>query len=463
MGNAVRLFLSVRRARWFALAVFLVSVMAASLHVARAGEIRDGKLSIAILPFSGQAKVDGYGDALRQAVRDGFAQLRATNIIPAKTIAEAATGLGVSLIGDLTDEQRLALGRKLHARFIIGGTYTGVEDGVTVKAWLADVGAGSIVQMESVNTAPEAYLAAPHRVFLEALRQLDVRPTTLESKRLRQFFGDEPTTPEQYVRYAQAMWAEELSGYENHARALTLMFQATQADANFALGHLALARVLGTGSRWKAAGEVRAALSINPEMPDANRLLGDLLMAAPEHPFDKAIEAYQAALTQAPDDMQARVDLANARLGKGDADGAIREYRSALEWNPRDEQVHYGLGKLYNDKGSYERAVAELRRATALDPEFVDAWVSLGEVYEDKGLYEKAIDSYRRALAVQPNHSGATYDLALAYEHVNMPKAVEAWKRYIAQAEQSSTDQNWIGIARKHLQKLGREETATGR
>jgi tetratricopeptide (TPR) repeat protein len=421
--------------------------------------------ALAVLPFTGQAPRGGYGFVLARAIQDGLAQVRTITLLSPKRILAGANALGVSLDGELTEDQRLALGRALHVRGIVGGTYEVAEDAVVVRAWFADLsGHGEVIRNEVITTPTDTYLAAPQRILTDTLRRLDRRVTALEGQRIRQLFGEEPTSPEQYARYAQAVWAQGTGTDEDHARALALIVQAVEADPNFALGHLALAQILGNVSRWKATVEARAALAVNPELPDASRTLGDLLMAAPERPFDKAIDAYRAAVASAPDDLQARVGLANARLGKGDPDGAIREYRSALEFDPRSAQIHFGLGKLYNDeKGWYEKAVAELQQAAALDPDLLDAWVTLGEVYEEKGLHEQAIERYRHVLSVQSDHSGATYDLALAYEQVDAHKAIETWKRYIQLAESTHSEEEWVGIAHKHLDKLERREKPAAR
>ena len=449
--------------------IVLVLVLALVPHRASpAGELPlpdAPPLRVAVLPFTGQAPSAEYGFILSQALRDGLAQLRAVTVVPGHQIDAGADRLGIRLDGEPTDEQLLALGRALRVRAVLGGTYGATSEGVRVRPWIADLaGDGDVARGEAITAPTDTYLAAPQRILAEMLLRLDRRLTAWETQRIQRLFGDEPTAPEQYARYAQAVWAEERDTPEGHARALALLNQAVAADPNFALGHLALARILGVASRWTAIREVRTALAITPDLAGANRLLGDLLMAAPDRPYDMAMQAYQAALVTAPDDLDARIGLADARLGKGDVDGAMQVYRTAIAVEPRNARVHYGLGKLYYDeKGWYEKAVAELRQATALDPDLLDAWVSLGDIYEEKGLHEEAIVRYQHVLAVAPHHPGATYNLALTYEKVNVSQAIEAWTRYIAWAEQAPAEQEWVGIARKHLARLLRGETPPAR
>ncbi len=455
----------VTRALWRWGGIVLVLVLALLPHrESPAGELPAPDaptLTVAVLPFTGPAPSAEYGFMLSQALRDGLVQLRAVTVVPARQIVAGADRLGIRLDAELTDAQLLALGRALRVRGVLGGTYEATGDGVTVRPWVADLaGAGDVVRGEAITAPADTYLAAPQRILAAALHRLDRHLTAWEAQRIQQQFGDEPTAPEPYGRYAQAVWAAERDTPEGHARALALLGQAVAADPNFALGHLALARILGPVSRWTATREVRAALAITPDLAGAQRLLGDLLMAAPERPYDLAMQAYQAALATAPDDLDARIGLAAARLGKGDVDGAIQVYLTAVAAEPRNARVHYGLGKLfYDEKGWYDQAVAELRQATALDPDLLDAWISLGDIYEDKGLHEEAIVRYQHVLAAAPHHPGAAYNLALAYEQVNVAQAIEAWTRYIAWAEQAPAEQEWVGIAHKHLAKLMRGET----
>ena len=424
-------------------------------------------LAVAVLPFTGQAPTAEYGVVLRQALQDGLAQLRGMTVVPARQLLVAADRLGIRLEAEPTDAQLLALGQALRVRVVLGGSYDTTDDGVGVRPWVADLaGGGAVVRGAALTTPADTYWAVPPRILAEALRRLDRRLTAWEAQRVQRLFGDPPTTPAQYTRYAQALWAAELATPNGHARALTLLNQAVAADPNFALGYLALAGILGLGSRWTATREVREALAIRPELTGAQRLLGDLLLAAPapERPYDLAIQAYQAALATAPDDLEARLGLADARRGQGDVEGAIRVYRTAVATEPRNARVRYRLGILYADeKGWYAKAVAELRQATALDAALLVAWLSLGDLSQDKGWHAQAIACYQHVLAVAPHHLGATYNLALAYEPVNVARAIATWTQYLAWAEQASSDQEWVGIARKHLEKLVRTATPPAR
>jgi tetratricopeptide (TPR) repeat protein len=160
-----------------------------------------------------------------------------------------------------------------------------------------------------------------------------------------------------------------------------------------------------------------------------------------------------------PDYAEAFVGLGDARQAKGQYDEAIAEYRKALRLEPENAAVHFGLGKIYyNEKQLYHEAVAEYEQAIQLDPKFIDAHMNLADLYQEKGLYQEAIARYDQVLSIDPRHPGATYGLAMAYENVDPKKAIQQWEKYIELASTLPSEKEWVDIARKHLNKLKREE-----
>jgi tetratricopeptide (TPR) repeat protein len=215
--------------------------------------------------------------------------------------------------------------------------------------------------------------------------------------------------------------------------------------------------LFATNNRWKASGEFRKALQINPKLADAHKHLGDMLVTSPRRLYDQAAQAYTAALEIWPDYAEARVGLGDARQAKGQFDEAIEEYKKALAIEPTNARVYLGMGKIYyNEKQLYHEAVAAYQQAIALDPKLLDAHLNLGELYEEKGLYQEAVSRYDHVLSLEPKHPGATYGLALAYEKVDVKKAIEQWERYIELASNLPSEKDWVDIARKHLGKLQR-------
>lgn len=418
---------------------------------------------LAVIPFVGPAVgvPEGFGEALGEAVRHGLRQVRAVRLVEADAILGAGQRLDVPLADTLTDEAALRLARELGARGLLTGTYRLEGDTLKVQARVADTREGGQVQpMEETAGPLGEFLAGQEKIARQLLQQFQVPLSPHDERRLQAAFVKPTGSLEAYTLYARAGWLQGLNTREGHEQAVALFGKALEADQNFALAHFGLGvSLLATNNRWKASGEFRKTIQLDPRFSDAYKWLGDLLVNSPRRLYDQAIQAYQKAVELSPDYAEAYVGLGDARQAKGQYDEAIGEYRKALALEPENARVHFGLGKIYsNEKQLYHEAVAEYERAVQLDPKFIEAHLSLGDLYQEKGLYEEAVARYRQVLAMDPRHPGASYGLALAYEKVDPKKAIQQWEQYIELASTLPSEKDWVDIARKHLNKLMREE-----
>ena len=425
---------------------------------------------LAVLPFAGTAGTlpEGYGAVPSQGIRDALRQLRAVRLVDAGEIIAASKRLGLSLKPEgLEDDALVRLARELDVRGMITGGFAADGEAVTIRARLVDLaGAGRVLQGEAISGPASDYLAAPGRITRSALQQFQARLSEMDERRLETAFVSGTPSLEAYTLYARAGWEQGLGTAESLTQAQTLLTRALELDQNFAQARVALGVSLfatsaagAPSNRWKASQEYRKALQINSKLAEAHRLLGDLLVTSPRRMYDQAVQAYQAALEIWPDYAEARVGLGDARQAKGQFDEAIDEYKKALAIEPANARVYLGLGKIYyNEKQLYHEAVSAYQQAIALDPKLLDAHLSLGELYEEKGLYQDAVARYSHVLSLEPRHPGATYGLALAYEKVDVKKAMEEWARYIELASGLPSEKDWVDIAKKHLGKLQRGE-----
>jgi tetratricopeptide (TPR) repeat protein len=421
------------------------------------------KVPLAVIPFTGSAAgvPEGFGEALSEAIRHGLRQVRTVRLVESDSILGSGQRLNVSLADVLADEGAIRLARDLQVRGLVAGTYALDGDTLRVQAKVADTRDGGQVFLGEEITGPLAeFLANQGRIARHLLQHFQVRLTPNDAQRLQGAFAKPTGSPEAYTLYARAMWQQGLRTREGHEQAIALFGKALEADQNFALAHFALGvSLFATNNRWKASGELRKAIQLDASFTDAYKWLGDLLVNSPRRLYDQAIQAYLKAVELSPDYAEAFVGLGDARQAKGQHDEAIAEYRKALQLEPENARVHFGLGKIYyNEKQLYHEAVAEYEWAIRLDPRFLEAHLSLGEIYEEKGLYKDAIARFSHVLSVDPRHPGATYGLALAYEKVDAKKAIQQWERYIELASTLPSEKDWVDIARKHLNKLQREQ-----
>jgi len=421
------------------------------------------RVGIAVIPFSGPADglPEGYGFAPSQAIRHALQQVRGVRLVDSADIVASSGRLDLALAEGLADDALIRLARDLQVRGLIAGSYATDGDAVKIQARLVDMaGQGRVIRGEPIVGPASEFLAASGRITRTAVQQFRVRLTEPDERRLETAFAGGSASLEAYVPYARAAWEQGLGTKDAHERAVGLLTKALEADQNFAQARVALGKSLyATNNRWKANGEFRKALQINPKLAEAQKLLGDMLVMSPRRLYDQAVQAYTTALEIWPDYAEARVGLGDARQAKGQFDEAIEEYKKALAIEPASARVYLGMGKIYyNEKQLYHEAVTAYQQAIALDPKLLDAHLSLGELYEEKGLYEEAVARYSHVLSLEPAHPGATYGLALAYEKVDVKKAIEQWERYIELATNLPSEKDWVDIAKKHLGKLQRGE-----
>ncbi|MGB0506648.1 MAG: tetratricopeptide repeat protein [Pikeienuella sp.] len=126
----------------------------------------------------------------------------------------------------------------------------------------------------------------------------------------------------------------------------------------------------GMAKSFAAAGQLEQALATLDGAPEA--VQADAVVAAARAQIELAIEAadagetgeLRAKLEANPDDHQARLDLATALMGAGDADGAISElldlFRRDREWN--DGAAKAQLFKIFDSLGEKDPAALKGRR-----------------------------------------------------------------------------------------------------
>ncbi len=84
--------------------------------------------------------------------------------------------------------------------------------------------------------------------------------------------------------------------------------------------------------------------------------------------WDKAIKAYQSALTIEPKNVDVRTDLAIALFRSGQLDAAIAEGQKATQTNPNHALAHFNLGVFLSSAGRGDEAAKEWNAYLKLEP-----------------------------------------------------------------------------------------------
>ncbi len=178
----------------------------------------------------------------------------------------------------------------------------------------------------------------------------------------------------------------------------------------------AQARELQTVVRLLQAGHASDALAIGRRLaaqatraPDAYQLLG--MCHAEAGNIEDAEQAFQHALTLAPEHPLVLVNYATMLRKAGRVDAALAALRRAVAAAPDVAKGWSELGGTAFAAGLHREALLALQRAVALQPGSVPDWLVLGNAARAAGDVVAAEAALRRVLALAPGHGQASMQL----------------------------------------------------
>ncbi|MGF1466963.1 MAG: tetratricopeptide repeat protein [Sandaracinaceae bacterium] len=283
------------------------------------------------------------------------------------------------------------------------------------------------------------------------------------------------------------------------------------------------------GDHEAAIRELRMALELEPDLPPALFSLGVAYRSAghlndaeitfnrlaaldPSHPglemergrlaeargrSDEAVEAYEAALEQQPDDPELLLRLAIAEVGaqhldeaeehlrrvrqlrvgnaeaqhysgrvaflKGDPDTAVRYFREAIRLAPERPEFHFWAARAALRLGAAHlpEALREAEQAIALDQNYASGYWMRGSVRLAQGRTTDALRDLHRALAQDPAPVEARAALGDAYEQLGRRReAALAYEQVIEEAPDEGFFHYRLGVLKMDLGDRGGGESA---
>ncbi len=173
--------------------------------------------------------------------------------------------------------------------------------------------------------------------------------------------------------------------------------------ARWASAHLLAGSVLRL--RYDLDGARRAyeqALALDSKVLWAHTYLGWIFII--QGRVDEAAQAFQTALQRDPRSAEAVAGLGYVALAKQDFQTASSTFRRATDINPRENAGYSGLGwTLALGYNSPIEAEPMFRRALEIFPNDSSAWRGLGITQFRRGQFEPALTSFQSATRVAPN------------------------------------------------------------
>ena len=197
----------------------------------------------------------------------------------------------------------------------------------------------------------------------------------------------------------------------------------------------------------------------------------------------------EAALRDRPDDLQARVALANLKAMRGDRDGAealctgdspellrlkgwlLLEgqrhgeaalcYERIVAADPGDWEIWNNLGNARRSAGDLEGAVEALARARQLRPGLAAVQLNYAMGLAAAGRLEESVDPYSAAARLEPGNAPLQLELGKLLRHLGRHgEAVELLRRAAALVPDSAEARLELGRAQAALGELDSAESA---
>lgn len=316
---------------------------------------------LAILPF--QNLRDDAGDnflgfSLADAVINKLGYVSALIVRPSYAVQRYKT--------QPTDFAKVA--SDLNVDTVLTGTFLHEDEDLRIACQLVDVKTQNILWKGSFDLKYEKLLTVQDEVARQVVDGLELTLSPYEAERLR---PEGPINPAAYEYYLRGV---DLYAKNDFPLSIKMLEKSTELAPGYAPSWAALGKSYSANASFQFGG-------------------GEY--------YHKAQSAFERALTLQPDQINARIYMANMFTDTGRVEKAVPLLRDALRVNPNDAETHWELGYAYRFAGMLQQSIAECELARQLDP-----GVKLTSSALNSYLY---VGEYDRFLESLPN----TDDIAL--------------------------------------------------
>jgi|TARA_R100000501_G_scaffold17911_1_gene34567 putative PEP-CTERM system TPR-repeat lipoprotein len=151
-----------------------------------------------------------------------------------------------------------------------------------------------------------------------------------------------------------------------------------------------------------------------PDLPIGWNLRGGAYLGLGDR--DKAESSFRSALKRKPDYAEARRNLSQLLIAKGDARGAKAQLRRVIADNPKDTQALMVLGELAGMEGDRKEQLEWLRQAATIDRGAAGPRIALTEAYMAANQESNASNEANALLRDFPQNGDALLTAARVYE-----------------------------------------------
>lgn len=249
--------------------------------------------------------------------------------------------------------------RELNVNTLLTGGFVKEGDDLRITAQLVDVTTNEILWRGEMDLKYENLLSVQDRVAQQIIDGLQLRLSPDESKRLKL---DEPRSPLAYEFYLRGV---DLYSTSQFQLAREMLEKSVEIDPDYALAWAHLGTTYAASASFQFGGREF---------------------------YRKAREAYERALVLNPEQIEARIFMANTLTDTNGVEQSVPMLRKALETNPNTALAHWELSYAYRFAGMLEASISEGELARRIDPG-VKLNSSAFNSYLYIGQYEKFLQS----------------------------------------------------------------------
>src|SRR6202171_70413 len=390
-------------------------------HWTQPENLADEKVRIVVLPFnytSGEAKPDYITVGLADVIRTTLGQ-----IDPPHLGVIAATSSKIVANQAIPD-----IGRTLNVKYALEGSVQRAGNQVRIDVQLIQVSDETHLWADSFTRELSDVLQVESDVSAAIARQilatLPVPPSPQPPPPLRPgtVHASTPEITKSRHAYHQGKFAY---GSRGDLRGSIVFFeQAIHDDPSYAEAYAGLAEataILGQvpndgipprEAKPKARETRQRALHINPRLPEAHAVLGNMAMSY-DWDLPTAEKELRRAIELNPNDPVAHEWFCHLLIVEGRNAEALSEVRQALDLDPVAPLYHTVLAETYYYGRDYDAAIDEAQQVVRLHPDFPLAQFWLGSAYREKKMYPQAVETFQRARQL----SGDNPAMLMAYGH----------------------------------------------
>jgi len=215
------------------------------------------------------------------------------------------------------------------------------------------------------------------------------------------------------------------------------------------------------GDHQQAVFHYKKIIELDPDHIAAKLKLGNYyLQAGPisgDQLYEEALNIGNEILTKEPDNLDAKILLANANAGLKNLDAAISLLNEVLTADPDNMAALLNQGAFHMRLGQTEAALGYYQRAVEKYPEDSMSQRSIANFYASTGDKEKAEDHFRKAFDLDPEDQNTIFSLTRFYMENKEPEKVEAYLREAVERSSNPSDMK-ITLANFKISQGQREE-----